>query len=321
MDALSDLLRRSRTGNANVRQLIQTPPWSITYDEAPPLTVFAALGGRAVLRLDDRPEAGPAELSPGDIALVTQSGRHTIADDLTTPPQLLIRGRRKQLLGTDHDRHADMATEVAPRTYGDGGPGATTLLRGMYVPQGDAGRRLLSTLPPVALIPANRRTGAALDLLTAETALDEPGQDAVLHRMLDLILVLALREGCSRTGLERPTWYRALSDPAIGAVLDHVHTDPARRWTVAGLAAVAGMSRAAFAARFAELVGQTPLAYLTDWRMTVAADLLRDGSGTTVAAAARAVGYQDAFAFSVAFKRVKGVSPSRWGRETATSDH
>ncbi|NUR31457.1 MAG: helix-turn-helix transcriptional regulator, partial [Catenulispora sp.] len=173
----------------------------------------------------------------------------------------------------------------------------------------------LSTLPPVARIPANPRTGAALDLLSAETALDRPGQDAVLHRMLDLILVVALREGCANSGLERPTWYRALSDSAIGAALERIHADPAHRWTVAELAAAAGMSRAAFAARFAELVGQPPLTYLTDWRMTLAADLLRDGSGTTVAAAARAVGYQDAFAFSVAFKRVKGVSPSRWGRE------
>lgn len=317
VDALSDLLRRSRTSDADVRQLIQRPPWAMTFDDAPLLTVFAVLGGAAVLRLDDCPEVPPTDLSPGDIALVTQSRRHTIADCSGTAPQIVIRAGRKHLLGADQDRNADLVTELAPRTYGDGGPGATTVLRGMYEPRGDAGQRLLSTLPPVARIPATPRTGAALDLLTAEAALDEPGQDAVLHRMLDLILVLALREGCAQSGVERPTWYRALSDPAIGTVLDRVHTDPAHRWTVAGLAAAAGMSRAAFAARFVELVGQPPLAYLTEWRMTVAADLLREGSGTTVAAAARAVGYQDAFAFSVAFKRVKGVSPSRWGRSVA----
>ncbi|GAA1981889.1 AraC family transcriptional regulator [Catenulispora subtropica] len=320
MDALSDLLRRSRTSDADVRQLIQRPPWSMTFDEAPPLTVFAALGGPAVLRLDDRPDVAPADLAAGDIALVTQTRRHTISDDLGTAPQVVIRAGHKQLLGAS-EHHAGLVTTLAPRTYGDGLPGATTVLRGTYEPQGDAGRRLLSTLPPVARIPANPRTGAALDLLSAEAALDEPGQDAVLHRMLDLILVLALREGCAHSGLERPTWYRALSDSAVGAALERIHTEPAHRWTVAELAASAGMSRAAFAARFAELVGQPPLAYLTDWRMTLAADLLRDGSGTTVAAAARAVGYQDAFAFSVAFKRVKGVSPSRWGRETATSAH
>ncbi|GAA2024406.1 AraC family transcriptional regulator [Catenulispora yoronensis] len=314
MDALSDLLRRSRTSDADVRQLIQHPPWAMTFDRTPPLTLFAALGGRAVLRLDDRPDVEPCDLAPGDIAVVTGSSRHTVSDDLATASRVVIRAGRKHFLGAPSD-HAELARLLAPRTYGAGGPGATTLVRGTYAPQGDAGRRLLSALPPVARVPANPRTGAALDLLTAEAALDEPGQDAVLHRLLDLILVLALREGCARLGLERPTWYHALSDPAIGAALEQVHTDPAHRWTVAELAAAAGMSRAAFAARFAELVGQPPLTYLTDWRMTVAADLLRDGSATTVAAAARAVGYQDAFAFSVAFKRVKGVSPSRWSRE------
>lgn len=312
VDALSDLLRRSRTGDADVRQLIQRPPWSMTFADAPALTVFAALGGCAVLRLEDVPEAAPAELAAGDIALVTQSRRHTISDDLTTAPQVVIRAGHKQWLG-DPDQHAELAQLLAPRTYGDGLPGATTVLRGTFDPQGDAGRRLLSTLPPLAVVAANPRTDVALDLLASEAAKDEPGQDAVLQRMLDLVLVLALREGCSR-GLERPTWYRALADPGIGAALERLHADPAHRWTVAELAVAAGMSRAAFAARFSELVGQPPLTYLTDWRMTVAADLLRDGSGTTVAAAARAVGYQDAFAFSVAFKRVKGVSPSRWGR-------
>lgn len=319
MDALSDLLHRSRTSDADVRQLIQRPPWSMTFADAPPLTVFAALGGRAMVRLEDLPEVPPTELAAGDIAVVTVSRRHTVSDDLATAPQVVIRAGHKQWLGPP-DRHADLVNVLAPRTYGDGLPGATTVIRGTYAPQGDAGRRLLSALPPLATVPANPRTGAALDLLTSEAARDEPGQDAVLHRMLDLILVLALREGCAGSGLERPAWYRALSDTAIGAALERVHTDPAHRWTVAELAAAAGMSRAAFAARFTELVGQPPLAYLTDWRMTLAADLLRDGSGTTVAAAARAVGYQDAFAFSVAFKRVKGVSPSHWSREMRKLD-
>ena len=125
------------------------------------------------------------------------------------------------------------------------------------------------------------------------------------------MLVLALRAWCKSLGPADPSWYTALTDPAIGNALDHLHTDPARPWTVADLAATAGMSRAAFAARFAQLVGQPPMAYLTEWRMALAADLLREEAGTTVAAAAQAVGYQDAFAFSVAFKRAKGVSPSR----------
>jgi AraC-like DNA-binding protein len=297
-----------------VRQLIQRPPWSITYADAPALTVFATLGGHAALRLEDVPSVAPAQLAAGDIALVTHSTRHTISDDLATPPQVVISGNRKQLLG-DPERHPELRASLAPRTWGNGLPGSTTVLRGMFKLRGDAGRRLLAMLPPLVVVPAGPRTGAALDLLAGEAARDEPGQEAVLHRSLDLVLVLALRAWCAGSGPADPSWYSALADPSIGTALDHLHTDPARRWTVADLAAVAGLSRAAFAARFTQLVGQPPMAYLTDWRMSLAADLLREEAGTTVAAAAQAVGYQDAFAFSVAFKRAKGMSPSRWGRE------
>ncbi|MEZ0108505.1 AraC-like DNA-binding protein [Catenulispora sp. EB89] len=314
MDTLSDLLRRAGAVDAQVRQLIQRPPWSITYAQAPALTVFATLGGHAALRLEDVPSVPPVQLAEGDIALVAHSTRHTISDDLATPPQVVISGGRKQLLG-DPSRHPELEANLAPRTWGDGLPGATRVLRGMFQLRGDAGRRLLAMLPPLGVVPAGPRTGAALALLADEAARDEPGQEAVLHRSLDLVLVLALRGWCARSGPVFPSWYSALADPSIGAALDHLHTDPARHWTVADLAAVAGLSRAAFAARFAQLVGQPPMAYLTDWRMTLAADLLRDEAGTTVAAAARAVGYQDAFAFSVAFKRAKGMSPSQWGRE------
>jgi AraC-like DNA-binding protein len=153
-----------------------------------------------------------------------------------------------------------------------------------------------------------------LDLLAAEVSRDEPGQDAVLNRLLDLVLVLALRAWCAESAT-LPAWYRALDDPAIGDALRLLHNDPARRWTVAELAAKVGLSRAAFAARFATLVGEPPLTYLTGWRMTLAADLLRD-TEQTVAAVAREAGYADAFAFSVAFKRARGVSPSVWRRQS-----
>ncbi|WP_433357417.1 AraC family transcriptional regulator [Microtetraspora malaysiensis] len=205
------------------------------------------------------------------------------------------------------------APESGPRTYGDGLPGATIMIRGAYELRGDVGDRLLDMLPPLAVVPAGPRTRAALDLLAAEVACDEPGQDAILDRLLDLVLVLALRAWCTRPESELPAWHRALADPAIGDALRHLHEDPAHRWTVAALAAKVGMSRAAFAARFTSLVGEPPLTYLTSWRMTLAADLLRD-TEATVATVARTVGYEDAFAFSVAFKRARGVSPSVWRR-------
>jgi AraC-like DNA-binding protein len=310
VDVLSDLLRRARAGDAMVRQLVQRPPWALAFADAAPLTVVAALGGHAAVMLDG--DAAPVRLAAGDIVLISGTGRYTIADEPSTPPQVVIRDGRKYRVGDGEPVDA-RDWNLAPRTYGDGLPGATVMIRGAYELHGDAGARVLAMVPPVAVVPAGPGTRAALDLLATEAARDEPGQDAVLHRLLDLVLVLALRAWCARPEAVLPAWYRALADPAIGHALAVLHEDPARRWTVGGLAAEAGMSRAAFAARFSGLVGEPPLTYLTGWRMTLAADLLRD-SDATISAVGREVGYEDAFAFSVAFKRARGVSPSVWRR-------
>ncbi|WIX98728.1 AraC family transcriptional regulator [Amycolatopsis mongoliensis] len=309
MDVLSDLLHRARAADAVVRQLIQRPPWSMTFADAPPLTLVAALGGHAFVSLGTGP---PVRLAVGDIALVSTKS-YTIADDPGTAPQVVIRGAKKYpVTGTGEP------APRAPRTYGDGSPGATTMVRGAYELHGVVAERLLAMLPPLAVVPAGPRTGAALELLSAEVARDEPGQDAVLRRLLDLVLVLALRAWCASAA--PPPWVRALDDAGVGEALRLLHAEPAHRWTVAELAARAGLSRAAFAARFAHLVGEPPLTYLTGWRMTLAADLLRD-TEDTVAAVAKAVGYEDPFAFSVAFKRTRGASPSDWrrGRENISS--
>ncbi|MFD8549690.1 AraC family transcriptional regulator [Streptomyces sp. NPDC059649] len=312
MDVLSDLLHRARARNAMVRQLIQRPPWSLTFTDPPPLTVVTTLAGDASVRIDDTDTAS-VPLAAGDIALITRPRRYTIADAPTTPPQVVIHGRSKRVVDTS-TQAPDTQRNLAPRTYGDGLPGATIMLRGAYDLRGDVGDRLLDMLPPLAVVPAGPATRAALDLLATQATRDEPGQDAVLDRLLDLLLVLALRAWCAATQTA-PAWYQALSDPAIGQALRLLHQQPAHRWTVAELAARVGTSRAAFAARFTALVGQPPLTYLTSWRMTLAADLLRNAE-TTVAAVAREVGYEDPFAFSVAFKRNRGVSPSLWRRRT-----
>ncbi|MFF7412005.1 AraC family transcriptional regulator [Streptomyces lydicus] len=312
MDVLSDLLHRARAKNALVRQLIQRPPWSLSFTDPPPLTLVTTLAGHASVRIDDAGTT-PVRLAVGDIAPITGPGRYTIADDPSTPPQVVIHGRRKSVSDGSVEAPATQRN-VAPCTYGDGLPGATVMLRGAYDLRGDVGDRLLGMLPQLAVVPAGPATRAARDLLATEATRDEPGQDAVLDRLLDLLIVLALRAWCADAETT-PAWYQALADPPIGEALHLLHEDPARRWTVAELATRVGMSRAAFAARFTALVGEPPLTYLTGWRMTVAADLLRDAE-TTVAAVAREVGYEDPFAFSVAFKRIRGVSPSIWRRQT-----
>ena len=105
-----------------------------------------------------------------------------------------------------------------------------------------------------------------------------------------------------------PGWYLAESDPAVGDAIRLLHHDPSHPWTVAELASAAGMSRASLARRFTEVVGEPPLTFLTNWRITLAADLLAE-PGVTIGAVAEQVGYSTPYALSTAFKRVRGVSP------------
>ncbi|NGN69046.1 AraC family transcriptional regulator, partial [Streptomyces sp. A7024] len=192
---------------------------------------------------------------------------------------------------------------------------ATVLLSGAFERQGELSERLLHSLPPVLLAPAEASSFAA-DLMAEEIVKDRPGQQLVLDRLLDLMLVSALRTWFDNPDADAPAWCRALDDPVVGTALRLLHDDPARPWTVAELAAGAGVSRAALARRFTVLVGEPPMAYLTSWRIALAADLLRQ-TDLTVGTIAKKVGYANAFALSVAFKRLRGMRPS----DHRDSDH
>ncbi len=149
----------------------------------------------------------------------------------------------------------------------------------------------------------------ALELTFAEVGRDKPGQQAVLDRLLDLLLLTTLREWFDRPDVVPPAWYRALDDPIVGTALRLVHDAPAQPWTVGTLAAAVGVSRATLARRFTDLVGEPPMTYLTSWRLSLAADLLQR-TDATVDAIARQVGYVSGYGLSVAFKRVYGTRPS-----------
>jgi AraC-like DNA-binding protein len=139
--------------------------------------------------------------------------------------------------------------------------------------------------------------------------------DAIVPALLDVLVLYILRAWFDEPAAHPPAagWAAALRDPAVSAALSAIHRHPARPWTVAGLAARAGLSRAAFARRFAALVGQPPLAYLTWWRMTTAARLLRDSNAPLGAVAGR-IGYTSEFAFAEAFKRAYGLAPGAYRR-------
>lgn len=130
-----------------------------------------------------------------------------------------------------------------------------------------------------------------------------------MDRLLDWALVCTLRTWFEQAGQDAPDWYRGLAEPVLAPALQAFHARPSKTWTVAGLAAESGVSRALFAKRFTEVMGRPPLTYLTECRMDEAEALLSD-TDFAIAQIAKSVGYADAFGFSAAFKRHRGLSPS-----------
>jgi AraC-like DNA-binding protein len=179
---------------------------------------------------------------------------------------------------------------------------------------------LLLDLPDLIHLPDHLERSpelrATVELLAAELERPRLGADALVPALLDMLLLYVLR-GWFDGRLADGGWAAALGDPAVSAALQAMHREPDRPWTVASLAAVAGLSRAPFARRFAALVGQPPLTYLTWWRMTTAARLLR-ASDAPLSVIASRVGYVSEFAFATAFKRRFGAAPGRFRRTSGT---
>jgi len=308
MDALAGVLTGPRARGAFLLRAVMSPPWSVRVRDEAPLSLVAMVREQAWLVPDD---ADPVPVRPGDVAILRGPAPYTFADDPTTAPQVVIHpgGRCRTPDGRDVAQEMDLGV----RTWGNDPNGPVVMLIGTYQLHGEVSRRLLDVLPGHLVLSgedAPDRLRALVTLLGDEVVTDEPGQEVVLDRLLDLLLVAVLRTWFAHSG-RAPAWYRAYSDPVIGPAVRMLHHHPARPWTVASLAAQVGVSRASLARRFTELLGEPPMSFLTRWRLDLAADLLRDGD-LTLDAVARRVGYGSGFALSAAFKRVHGVSPQQY---------
>jgi AraC-like DNA-binding protein len=181
-----------------------------------------------------------------------------------------------------------------------------------------ANRDLISTLMlPIVHVRGNEiaaaRLAAHLATFGEEAVTDRPGRSLVLDRLLELILIEALRYCPADIGDDRRSLLAGLTDPKIGRALRVMHSDTQRPWTLAALAHEVGMSRSAFASRFVQLVGVPPIEYLANWRMTLAKSALAS-SEAPMTEIAEIAGYQSVSAFSTAFKRETGLSPSLYVR-------
>lgn len=197
---------------------------------------------------------------------------------------------------------------VGLRTWGNAAAGSHRAVICAYQGRSEVSARLLQALPTILVLRGNDWRTPLVGLLADEAARAGLGQEAYLDRLLDLLLIDVLRTWFDRDE-QAPTWLHAERDPLVGPALRLIYDNPAHPWTVANLAAAVGSSRAAFARRFTERVGEPPIGFLTGWRLALAADLL-SADGHTIASVARRVGYGTPFALSSAFKRTYGVSPN-----------
>jgi AraC-like DNA-binding protein len=296
MDVLSDAIAAMRTGRPHSARAERSGQWAVRHPS------FAGAGFHIVLQGSVRltPESGtPACLGPGDIVFLPRGSAHALSDGSPGPlpdsPPAPLAGMRDESL-----------------------PGSTVvMLCGAYLLDGARPHPLLGELSPVVHLPA--RAGqhpwlrSLVDLLGTELTQRPPGTDAIVPALLDALLTYLIRSCLEQAPDHHPAtgWSAALSDPAITAALNRMHADPARRWTVAELAAAAGLSRSAFARRFTTLTGRPPLAYLGWWRMTLAARLLRQ-SDAPLSSLARQTGYTSEYAFANAFKREYGIAPGKY---------
>jgi AraC-like DNA-binding protein len=311
MDALARLLDGPRAHGAVVLRAELDPPFAVRVEDQAPLTVVTPLRGQAWLCGFDGLE--PLLLEVGSVAVVRGPAPYVVADDPATVTTAVI-GPGHRSYGPD-GAGLCRQLQLGPRGWGLRDGGSTTLLVGTYPVAASVSQWLLTALPARLVLHGHEWQSQWAALLADELDREAPGQDVVIDRLLDLLLVASVRAWCAT--VEGQAWLQRHGDPVVGPALAQMHADLAHPWSVAELASQAQVSRPTFARRFAAAVGESPMAYLTAQRLTVAAELLRQPS-STIDGVARRVGYGNGFALSAAFKRQFGVSPQSY-RDRADS--
>ncbi|MEU1861867.1 AraC family transcriptional regulator [Streptomyces gardneri] len=321
MDVVSDAISAVRVGRPSSDRVRVGGDWCARLDPYDGAGFHVVLKGSCWLL----PDGGdPVALGAGDAVLLPHGTGHVIAD---SPADAATVAR-----AVPFARWADRTLPQPPLPAFDARVREVEMLCGKYRLDHSRAHPLLAELPPLVHLP-NRgglhpELRAAVDLLGGEVSGGPggrlPGSAVALPSLLDLLLVYMIRSWLAEsTG---GTWPGALGDPVTAAALRALHSDPAAPWTNELLAAEAGVSRPTLARRFTALTGRPPMAYLTWWRLTRAAALLRD-TPDPLAAVARRVGYSSPYALSHAFRREFGTTPGRYrsdrgdraGQSTATS--
>ncbi|MFI6940570.1 AraC family transcriptional regulator [Streptomyces sp. NPDC050418] len=311
MDILSEALASMRTGRPVSVRTTGHAPWAVGLPPVSGSGFHVVLSGSSWLTPLESPAEGeaarPVRLLEGDVVFLRDGCGAVLGDRPDTAPQ--------------EPREAEFApgAPIGTVVVGEEGGERADLLCGYYHLDQARPHPLVSRLPRIVHLPAagtrSPELAAAIGLLRSELDRPRMGSAGIVPALIDSLLLYVLRAWYEEQPTERARgWAAALSDQAVAPALTALHGDPARSWTVQELAARAGLSRAAFARRFTDLVGEPPMAYLTRWRMTTAARLLRESEETLAAVAAR-TGYGSEYAFAKAFKREYGQAPGGYRRE------
>ena len=313
MDPLTSLLDDLRSSGSLVGRNLLAAPWAIRCEENASLTLVSMLRGDGQIL---SPGLDPISVHTHEVAVVTGPTPFTVTSDAdTTDEPLYVLAAAGQCTDAFGAPLPDGEFRLGLRTCGTDLDAPYALLTGSFTATGRLTQRLLAVLPRVLVVPSYAQRAIPMDLLEEEIARDEPGQQAILDRLLDVALIATLRSWFSMPDTVVPPWFHAASDPIVGPALEAFHEDPAHGWTVQRLADAAGVSRAQFARRFTEVMAEAPMSYVTGWRLCLAADLLHDTNHTVDAIASR-VGYGSGFALSAAFKREYRSSPRDYRRST-----
>lgn len=302
MDPITDVFTAMRVESVVYGRIDLTAPWGLRFERGNYACFGMLARGNASLTVEGLEQ--PIPLAGGDcFCLFAQGQAHTLRDHSQTSAVV------------------DMQEVVGKKCgnvirFGGGGV-PTTVIGGKFTFDTINSKPLTDLLPPFILIGSERAQvlplHQTLQLFAAEAAQCSLGAYVVLKRLADIFLLQVIREHISSNECRQTGWLRALSEPRIGVVMRSMHENIERPWTVAELASTAGMSRSAFALRFMQLVGETPLEYLTRWRIYKAALLLRDGD-KKLKEVANAVGYNSDGSFNKAFKRIVRVTPGEYRR-------
>lgn len=300
MDLLADVLNTTRLSNSVLGTAELAPPWGLQVDAMAESSVHIMLRGCGYMHLVNQTQ--PLFLADGDVALIASNIAHSFCDHPDTP----VRPYQEVLAELQ-------ANPPAPEKI------TCNILCAKYLFDHAGPHPLTRVLPPIIHLRArdmerNPELATLLQLLKMEALRPGDGHALVVPRLVDTLLVFVVRAWLAQVPLGAGGWYGALRDPLVAKALALIHQHPNRHWTVENLGREVGQSRATFARRFAALVGEAPAAYLSRWRMCLAAKALRE-SNLNLEQIAEGVGYETAAALSKAFRRQFTIAPGAYRAE------